>query len=92
MGGEGLPDLLQYYNGGGGGALGTPNLYYVIYGRPLSLVAGSKIVILAKFHLIVDKKLQLIKGAIGIHLNISENLDLSRFFMASGRVRHSKYS
>ena len=29
----GLPDLLQYYNGGG--SLGTPNLYYVIYGRPL---------------------------------------------------------
>ena len=32
--GGGLPDLLQYYNGGG--SLGTPNLYYVIYGRPLS--------------------------------------------------------
>ena len=31
--GGGLPDLLQYYNGGG--SLGTPNLYYVIYGRPL---------------------------------------------------------
>ena len=33
--GGGLSDLLQYYNGGGG-SLGTPNLYYVIYGRPLS--------------------------------------------------------
>ena len=33
-GGGGLPDLLQYYNGAGG-SLGTPNLYYVIYGRPL---------------------------------------------------------
>ena len=34
--GGGLPDLLQYYKGeGGGGSLGTPNLYYVIYGRPL---------------------------------------------------------
>ena len=31
--GGGLPNLLQYYNGGG--SLGTPNLYYVIYGRPL---------------------------------------------------------
>ena len=31
--GRGLPNLLQYYNGGG--SLGTPNLYYVIYGRPL---------------------------------------------------------
>ena len=30
----GLPNLLQYYNGGG--SLGTPNLYYVIYGRPLT--------------------------------------------------------
>ena len=30
--GGGLPNLLQYYNGGG--SLGTPNLYYVIYGRP----------------------------------------------------------
>ena len=29
-----LPDLLQYYKGEGG-SLGTPNLYYVIYGRPL---------------------------------------------------------
>ena len=34
--GGGLPDLLQYYKGEGGGSLGTPNLYYVIYGRPLS--------------------------------------------------------
>ena len=33
--GGGLPNLLQYYNGAGGGSLGTPNLYYVIYGRPL---------------------------------------------------------
>ena len=33
--GGGLPDLLQYYKGGG--SLGTPNLYYVIYGRPLNL-------------------------------------------------------
>ena len=32
-GGGGLPNLLQYYNGGG--SLGTPNLYYVIYGRRL---------------------------------------------------------
>ena len=32
-GGGGLPDLLQYYNGGW--SLGTQNLYYVIYGRPL---------------------------------------------------------
>ena len=31
----GLSDLLQYYNGGG--SLGTPNLYYVIYGRPLTV-------------------------------------------------------
>ena len=30
--GGGLPDLLQYYKGGG--SLRTPNLYYVIYGRP----------------------------------------------------------
>ena len=30
----GLPNLLQYYKGEGG-SLGTPNLYYVIYGRPL---------------------------------------------------------
>ena len=41
-------NLLQYYKGGGssrfllqyykgeGGSLGTPNLYYVIYGRPLN--------------------------------------------------------
>ena len=29
----GLPNLLQYYNGGG--SLGTPTLYYVIYGLPL---------------------------------------------------------
>ena len=37
-GGGGLPDLLQYYKGGrGGGRLGTPNLYYVIYGRPLKV-------------------------------------------------------
>ena len=35
-GGWGLANLLQYYNGGG--SLGTPNLYYVIYGRPLTLV------------------------------------------------------
>ena len=34
-GGGGLPDLLQYYNGGEG-SLRTPNLYYVIYGRPLN--------------------------------------------------------
>ena len=33
----GLPDLLQYYNGGEG-ALRTLNLYYVIYGWPLNLV------------------------------------------------------
>ena len=33
--GGGLPDLLQYYNGGG--SLWTPNLYYVIYGRPLMI-------------------------------------------------------
>ena len=43
---RGLPDLLQYYIGGvspiyynitrgRGGSLGTPNLYYVIYGWPL---------------------------------------------------------
>ena len=42
----GLPDLLQYYEGGGGGpqyisillrgSLGTPYLYYAVYGRPLS--------------------------------------------------------
>ena len=40
MGGGGLPNLLQYYNGGGRGgvSLGTPNLYYVIYGRPLLAV------------------------------------------------------
>ena len=31
--GGGPPNLLQYYNGGG--SLGTLNLYYVIYGRPL---------------------------------------------------------
>ena len=41
----GYQNLLQYYMGGvfpiyhnitmGGGSLGTPNLYYVIYGRPL---------------------------------------------------------
>ena len=30
----GYQNLLQYYNGGGW-SLGTPNLYYVIYGRPL---------------------------------------------------------
>ena len=36
--GGGLPNLLQYYNGGGGGSLGTPNLYYVIYGRPLMVM------------------------------------------------------
>ena len=33
--GGGLPDLLQYYKGEGGGPLGTQNLYYVIYGWPL---------------------------------------------------------
>ena len=39
--GGGLPDLLQYYKGEGG-SLGTPNLYYVIYGRPLnSRLAGQ---------------------------------------------------
>ena len=32
-GGGGLPDLLQYDIAGG--SLGTPNLYYVIYGQPL---------------------------------------------------------
>ena len=32
----GVPDLLQYYIGEGGGCcLGTPNLYDVIYGQPL---------------------------------------------------------
>ena len=35
--GGGLPNLLQYYNGGG--SLGTPNLYYVIYGRPLMVAS-----------------------------------------------------
>ena len=35
--GGGLPDLLQYYKGEGG-SLGTPNLYYVIYGRPLIIL------------------------------------------------------
>ena len=43
----GCQNLLQYYMGGssrfitilqwGGGSLGTPNLYYVIYGWPLTL-------------------------------------------------------
>ena len=33
--GGGLPNLLQYYNRGGEGSTGTPNLYYVINGRPL---------------------------------------------------------
>ena len=43
----GCQNLLQYFIGGGsprfitilqwvGGSLGTPNLYYVIYGRPLT--------------------------------------------------------
>ena len=36
--GGGLPDLLQYYNGGG--SLETPNLYYVIYGRPLMYISN----------------------------------------------------
>ena len=39
--GGGLPDLLQYYKGEGG-SLGTPNLYYVIYGRPLNMIHNSK--------------------------------------------------
>ena len=32
-----------YYNitMGGGGSLGTPNLYYVIYGRPLNGLRGE---------------------------------------------------
>ena len=44
----GLPKLLRYYIGGvieffynitwGGVSLGTPNLYYIIYGRPLSTI------------------------------------------------------
>ena len=34
MGEGGLPNLLQYYNRGEG-STGTPNLYYVINGRPL---------------------------------------------------------
>ena len=34
--GGGLPYLLQYYKGGG--SLGTPNLYYVIYERPLTMM------------------------------------------------------
>ena len=33
--GGGLPNLLHYYNRGGEGSTGTPNLYYVINGRPL---------------------------------------------------------
>ena len=33
--GGGLANLLQYYNGGRG-SLGTPNLYYVINGQPLT--------------------------------------------------------
>ena len=31
----GYQNLLQYYNGGGGVSW-APNLYYVIYGRPLN--------------------------------------------------------
>ena len=37
--GGGLPNLLQYYKGGG--SLGTPNLYYVIYGRPLTIAMAD---------------------------------------------------
>ena len=37
----GYRNLLQYYNGGG--SLGTPNLYYVIYGRPLTGILGGAI-------------------------------------------------
>ena len=33
--GGGLPDLLQYYKG-------TPNLYYVIYGRPRTLFTDQR--------------------------------------------------
>ena len=46
----GYRNLLQYYMGAvfpiyynitmGGGSLGTPNLYYVIYGRPLIVIRG----------------------------------------------------
>ena len=51
----GYQNLLQYYmgggssrfitilQGGGGGSLGTPNLYYVIYGRPLMNKIPSKL-------------------------------------------------
>ena len=41
--GRGLPNSFQYYNGGaGGGSLGTPNLYYVIYGRPLITISVAR--------------------------------------------------
>ena len=35
--GWGLPNLSQYYNRGEG-STGTPNLYYIINGRPLNWV------------------------------------------------------
>ena len=43
--GGGLPNLLQYYNRGEG-STGTPNLYYVINGRPLR---EAVIYVLAEF-------------------------------------------
>ena len=60
--GGGLPDLLQYYNEGGG-SLGTPNLYYVIYVLPRIanwktwfLVAnrGSQLTLLRKWWFLVS--------------------------------------
>ena len=51
-GGGVLANLLQYYNGGG--SLGTPNLYYVIYGRPLTH-SNVNVTILVYFCHLSDK-------------------------------------